>query len=194
MGRVQATSGFYLVLALANFLDGQGMVLPALLACTLHELGHYAMIRVSGGEVRGIRLTAVGAEMIVRQGLSYGAEIAAALSGPCVNLLLAAIFCRVENGAFFAGINLALALFNLMPVGRLDGGRALYCLLAAISDDALADRVSYFVDGVFTWIIFLCGGVFFSVGGSFTLLLVGSWLLLGMKSVEKPVKKACYLG
>lgn len=124
LGRIEATGGFFLLAAWLNYLDRQHLVPLAAAACLLHELGHYAAIRLLGGDIKLIRLTAVGAEMVLSGPLDYWREGAAALSGPLVNLLLASFFCRVEGGALFAGLNLALGCFNLLPVGRLDGGRA----------------------------------------------------------------------
>ena len=74
-------------------------------------------------------------------------ELAAALAGLAANLAAAWLCCRAEGGALFAGLNLALGCFNLLPVGRLDGGRALHCLLsmsigpAAEEAEAVLDRV-----------------------------------------------------
>ena len=132
-GRVEATAGFFLLVAWMNYWDSQCLVPAALLACALHELGHYWAIRLLGSDVKLIRLTAIGAEMAVDRPLDYWQEGLAALAGPAVNLLLALVFCGWSRGQTFAGLNLALALFNLLPVGRLDGGRALGCALALLA-------------------------------------------------------------
>ena len=63
LGRVEVTGGFLLLTAWLNYLDRQGVVPLALLACALHELGHWAALRALGARVRRVRLTAVGAEM-----------------------------------------------------------------------------------------------------------------------------------
>ena len=81
LGRVEVTGGFLLLTAWLNYLDRQGVVPLALLACALHELGHWAALRALGVRVRRVRLTAVGAEMEVDRGLSYGGELLAALAG-----------------------------------------------------------------------------------------------------------------
>lgn len=127
---ISVTAPFLLLVAWLNYMDRQGVVLPALLACTLHELGHLFAIRLLGGDVKHIRLTVAGAEMGLSRGLSYWQELLAAAAGPAVNLLLSALCCRLPGGALFAGVNLALAAFNLLPMGRLDGGRIALCALS----------------------------------------------------------------
>ena len=121
LGRVEVTGGFLLLTAWLNYLDRQGVVPLALLACALHELGHWAALRALGARVRRVRLTAVGAEMEVDRTLSYGGELLAALAGPGANLALALAFSPLTGGGLFAGLNLALACFNLLPVGQMDG-------------------------------------------------------------------------
>ena len=126
-GRITVTPGFLFLMAWCNYADQQGLLLPALAGCALHELGHLAAIWGLGGSVRRLRLTAVGAEIQMERPMSYPGELAAALAGPAANLAAAWLCCRAEGGALFAGLNLALGCFNLLPVGRLDGGRALHC-------------------------------------------------------------------
>ena len=141
LGRVEVSAGCLLLLAWLNYWDTQGVVPLALAACLLHELAHYGALRLAGAGVRRVRLTAVGAEMEVEGALSYGGDCLAALAGPGCNLLLALGFCRWERGRLFAGLNLALGCFNLLPVGRLDGGRALYAGLAAAVGPGAAGAV-----------------------------------------------------
>ena len=73
-GRVEATAGFFLLVAWMNYWDSQCLVPAALLACALHELGHYGVIRLLGRDVKLVRLTAIGAEMAVDRPLDYWRE------------------------------------------------------------------------------------------------------------------------
>ena len=50
-GRVEITAGALLLWTLLYYLDSGTLVLQALAACALHELGHYAAIRLLGGRV-----------------------------------------------------------------------------------------------------------------------------------------------
>ena len=177
MGRVEATGDFLLLMAWLNYLDRQGIVPMAMAACLLHELGHWAVIRLLGGQISLVRLTAVGAEMVLRCPMGYWQEDVSALAGPGVNLLLALIFCAWPGGAVFAGLNLVLACFNMLPAGRLDGWRALYCTLALLAGPEWAGRIGRCLDGIWAAVLLVCGALLARFGGNITLLLVSLWLL-----------------
>ncbi len=70
-GRITVTPGFLFLMAWCNYADQQGLLLPALAGCALHELGHLAAIWGLGGSVRRLRLTAVGAEIQMERPMSY---------------------------------------------------------------------------------------------------------------------------
>lgn len=122
------SAGFCLLLAWFWQANGTALLLTVLGAAALHELGHWVVLSCLGGSVRTLHLSVFGALMETdSRRLSYTGETAAVLAGPLANLLAAGLcslgetsFCRV-----FAGANLALCLFNLLPVRPLDGGRAL---------------------------------------------------------------------
>ena len=54
-----------MLLAWLNYIDRAFLVPMTLIACALHELGHVAAIRLLGGSVKGVRLTAIGAELVL---------------------------------------------------------------------------------------------------------------------------------
>ena len=194
LGRVEATGGFFLLVAWLNYLDRQGLVPLALMACLLHELGHYLAIRCLGGNVRLVRLTAIGAEMVLPSALGYWREGVAALAGPGVNLILAALLSQWGTGRLFAGVNLALGCFNLMPVGRLDGGRALFCTLGLLLGPDWAERICGWLDTAFTAVLLAAGVLLTGLGGNLTLLLVSLWLGGVWFSGKKRGNRACQMG
>ena len=180
-GRVEVTGGFLLLCAWLNYLDGQGIVPLALFACALHELGHVLMLRLLGVRVRRMALTAVGAELEADRALSYGGECLAALAGPAVNLALALGFCRLPGGELFAGLNLVLACFNLLPVGRLDGGRVRSAVLARLLGPERAWRLERRLDRFFAGGLLLLGLGLARVGNSVTLLCTALWLWMSVR-------------
>lgn len=178
---IRATPGFCVLMAallLAD--DGNGLLLWFLLAAACHELGHLAAALAQGLEVRSLTLSAMGAELDISRRCSYPGELLLLLCGPLVNLLLAALCCRLPGGAahLFAGINLLLALFNLLPIPPLDGGE-MVCLGA---EWLLPGRTAFFVVELladFTCILFTAFGLWFALQGNPMLLMLGIWLLLG---------------
>ena len=175
-GRVEVTGGFLLLAAWLNYLDGQGVVPLALLSCALHELGHLLVLRLLGVRVRRLSITAVGAELETDRSLSYSGEILAALAGPLVNLALALVFSRASWGWVFAGLNLVLCCFNLLPVGRLDGGRVLRCVLAWLLGPEAAWRAGWWLDRLLAGALAALGLALVGAGAGPTLLLTAAWL------------------
>ena len=178
-GRVEVSPGFLLLMAWMLYLDTSGVVPMGILACGLHELGHIIVLRRFGNDVRLFTLTVFGAEIVPKKGMGYREEFLVAGAGPCVNLFLAGMFARVPRGETFAGINLALATLNLLPVRDLDGARILRCGLAAAVGDRVSAAVSWCLDFCFT-LLFSCAGLWlFLCCGNLTLLLMSFWMLLG---------------
>jgi Zn-dependent protease len=103
----------------------------------VHELGHSRVALRYGIPIRGITLFVFGGvAQIGREPDSPGAEFRIAIAGPLTSLALAALFGGVGTVAgslalvsvpalWLARINLAVALFNLLPGFPLDGGRVL---------------------------------------------------------------------
>lgn len=141
-GKLEVTPGFPLLL-LAALGIGAGEVLPlVLLAAVCHELGHLAALRLVGGRVERLRLTARGAELWAdTRRLSYGRELLCTLAGPGVNLISAFLLARLSGDYLLAGADLLQGAYNLLPLPELDGGRALYLVISLLADPILADRV-----------------------------------------------------
>ena len=177
-GRVEVGSSFLLLLAWMNYLDTQSIVLLALAACLCHELGHYLALRAVGNDVRLLRLTGIGAEMLPLRPMSYGQEFFAVAAGPLTNLLLAAVSAQWEGGALFSGLNLVLGSFNLLPISRLDGGRLIKCLCSMLSGPDRAARISAYLDLGLAGLLLILGCVLARSAGNLTLLTVSIWLIL----------------
>lgn len=185
-GKLELTGGFLLVAALLFYLDDSGILPWAALAMALHELGHFLAVRLLGGQVTYFRLTAVGGDMCLdpARPLSYGRELAALMAGPGTNLLLALGAARMagqwEVLYLFAGLNLALGAFNLLPIRPLDGGRVWALLLTAALGPQAARRMAGLCSGLLS-ILLLCLGAFllWRTGGNFTLLVMALWLIRG---------------
>lgn len=120
--RYSFTFGFFAVLALWLLCDRTGIGLPVLGGVVVHEGGHILVMRLTGARILAMRFCAVGVQLEKRGLLPYGREAAVYLGGVAANLLAAAVSILCCGWNCFAAVNLALCCFNLLPVGRLDGG------------------------------------------------------------------------
>ena len=178
--RVEISAGALLLGAALYYLDEQGVLLMAFCACALHELGHWLVIRALGGRVTALRITCVGAEMRL--------SARCPLAGPAVNLLAArmAVGLGTEGAYCFAGLNLALAAFNLLPAVQLDGGRILWCILALLTSEERAERLLRVLSSALAVGLVLGALLLLWQGrGNLTLLITAVWLLV------PPAAKPC---
>jgi Zn-dependent protease len=154
----------------------------------LHELAHALVARRIGIRVRGITLFLFGGvASIDGEPTVPGQEFAMALAGPAVSLFLGAaagvvawiIDTAGSTGpsavlATLAAVNLAVALFNLLPGLPLDGGRLLRSTTWRLTGDyLLATRLAVIV-GV------AVGAGLGAVGAALAITgrLIGLWYLV----------------
>lgn len=162
---MEVSPGGWLLLALLWYLDTEHMFLLALLAAAAHELGHFFALKACGGKLAAVRLTAMGAEMKISAAtvLSPLQRLICDLAGPLVNLALALWAAHQGklwgDGAYlFAGLSLSLALFNLLPLHRLDGGRAVADLCAWLWSEELGARLGAVCEQVLL-LLLIWGGI-----------------------------------
>lgn len=178
----------------AQLLWGAAAFLILAVSIFLHEVGHAAGCAVQGVPVTRIVLYGGGGycERAVKTTARQDELIVA--MGPIVNLTLWALTSLVAEhlwnraltedrefgGAFYAAlfllqqaalINLVLALFNLMPVQPLDGGKLLRLALLRMMRPAAATRLAGGIGLVLSviwipamiWVFFTVGWVLFFV-------------------------------
>ncbi|WP_193104555.1 site-2 protease family protein [Brachybacterium sp. FME24] len=133
-GSVSST-GVLLALGIAVFM---------IVSVLIHEAAHALSAHGFGATVDHIALTLWGGHTQYRsESMSAPASVVISLSGPIANLLLAAgtsaIASLAEPGSagavfwyFCSRLNVALAIFNLLPGLPMDGGRALEALLGGV--------------------------------------------------------------
>lgn len=129
----------FLFVAVITFMlatDKTGLAFPVVLAVALHESGHLFAMWLLESQPKSIRLIPASVQITRSINGKYKNDILIALSGPVVNLVLFITlyvnFLAFKNEAvlYFSLINLIVGIFNLLPVTGLDGGTALFSLLA----------------------------------------------------------------
>src|SRR5215469_16892653 len=150
----------YVVAALLTAVAYMGSLLA-------HELAHSLVARRNGLQVEGITLWLLGGvSRLQGEAPNPGAEIRIAGVGPLVSLILGGAFLLlawlvhaagvrgvlVVALAWLGGINLLLAVFNVIPAAPLDGGRLLRAVLWRITGDRFKAAVWSARSGqVFGW-------------------------------------------
>lgn len=124
-------------------LDGSGLAVWCLLASFLHEMGHLTALAACGRQPAAVEAGIFGVRMTQNPGtpLSYGRNILVSLAGPLANLLTAALLAAAGAQPGAIAVQLSIGLFNLLPVEALDGGQALFCLLADHMEATRAERI-----------------------------------------------------
>jgi len=159
--------------------------LLALFACVLaHEFGHIGMARRYGVRTPDVLLLPIGGlARLERMPEQPKQELLIAAAGPAVTLALAAAFfgllriegSRLGTAALEPGrtglvqellwVNVALLLFNLLPIFPMDGGRMFRALLAMRLGFQRATRISARVGQLGAFFLGFWGLGFFSGWG-----------------------------
>ncbi|MBO5870509.1 MAG: hypothetical protein J6Q89_07155 [Clostridia bacterium] len=124
------------ILIVMMWLEGVLPFFIMLFSATMHEIGHITAVYMLGYRIRRIDILPMGAVIVVPEGIPDIHEFKIALCGP-----LASLFCAFVCAVWFikAGsvislfallVNCVFGIINLLPVHKLDGGKALYCYLS----------------------------------------------------------------
>ncbi|QLE52397.1 site-2 protease family protein [Nostoc sp. C057] len=182
----QLSAGFALLLGLMTAL----MLFASVVA---HELGHSFVAIRQGIDVKSITLFIFGGlASLEKESKTPGEAFWVAIAGPLVSFLLCGIVTVIgitttASGPLaailgvLASVNLALALFNLIPGLPLDGGNILKAIVWKVTGNpykgvTFASRVGQ----IFGWVAILSGVlplILFGSAGNFWNLLVGFFLL-----------------
>jgi len=138
--------------AWASYLVGAVTALLFFASIVAHELCHSVVAKLEGGHVDRITLFIFGGvAQIDEEPRSPGKEFLMAAAGPAASLVLSVVsfigFVAAAGSGlpwwvwapleYLAAINLAVAVFNLLPGFPLDGGRVLRSVLWAMTGDLL---------------------------------------------------------
>ena len=117
--------------------DRTGLILPALFAVIIHEIGHLFAMWVLECAPKQIRLIPTCVQITNSFSKKYKNDIIIAISGPLVNFVLFVtlyfnyLAFKNELTLYYALLNLIIGVFNSLPVKGLDGGTILFSILAA---------------------------------------------------------------
>lgn len=175
-------SGFFcIVIALGLLMLPLPWIFSVVIAAAIHELCHYAAIRLCGGSVVGIQIGFRGAKMNV-SGLTSMQELICALAGPVGGFLLLFLARWLPRIAICGCFQ---SLYNLIPIFPLDGGRILRCFLETVGLKHRVQDICDWVEALFLFLVVCMGGY-----GCFCLRL-GLAPLLAALGIVFRVKRPC---
>ena len=125
MGKCKVEPKLYILLAVLFFIIPLKWMVAWFVAVCLHELFHFVVVKLYGGNVCAFTLGLSGAKMEC-DGLSERQYLLSVLAGPIggfLVILLGRWFPRLAISSWL------LSMYNLLPILPLDGGRAMELLL-----------------------------------------------------------------
>jgi Zn-dependent protease/CBS domain-containing protein len=187
----------------AYVLAGLAAAVVFFLGLLAHEVAHAVVAKRNGIGVEGITLWLFGGVSELKgEARDPGAELRIAGIGPLVSLLIGLFFGAIAvlltlagvHGlllgalAWLAGINILLAVFNVLPAAPLDGGRLLRAAVwKATGDRTKASVVAARAGWVLGALLIVFGLWQFLRGvgvGGLWLALIG-WFLIGAAGMEE---------
>jgi len=154
----------------------------------IHELGHVVAARYYGWEVSEVQLLPFGGVAVIEEqgGGTAWEEIVVAMAGPLQNAIMIILAFIMKSTSlwndgwvdYFVQANIWIALFNLLPILPLDGGRILQAILSY--------RISYYYTLKLTiWMSLVMSGALLSAavysypnsGLNLNLLVIAIFLL-----------------
>lgn len=171
---------FFAVLLLFLLLDPTGTASLVIACAAVHELGHLIMMRAFGVRIFSIRTGAFGIGIqTAHADTGYGADMLIFAAGPLFNLLFgaAAFFILGESAFLFLLMNMVMAVFNLLPIVPLDGGRLLHSLTHRFLSERTARKLSWWCSFFMLLPVFTGALVLWLRQGNVSLLITCAYLI-----------------
>ena len=165
--------------------DKTGLIIPALFAVIMHEIGHLFAMWVLECAPKRIKLIPASVQITSSFSGRYKNDIIVAVCGPAVNFVL--FFTLYFNYLAFknqlvlycALLNLIIGLFNSLPVAGLDGGTVLYSVISKKSNPNKAAVIVKKITLVIAFLIIVSAVVLTLKGKlNLSLYIVGIYLIL----------------
>lgn len=178
---VRVHPAFFLLLLIGYFTKTLFSMLAVYFCLCIHELGHAAAACGFGAKVSYIKIMPFGIAMKLsgENGLSPKKKFFISFSGPFFSIITG-IF---TGNVFFASANLALGIFNLLPVMTLDGGRMFYIAASGFFGSIRGYNIMKAVSEIFAVLIFILGAaVLFVTKLNISFVLVAVFLIYNLAS------------
>lgn len=176
---------FCAVITIMLATDKTGLIVPALFAIIMHEIGHLFAMWVLDCGPKSIKLIPASVQITSSFSKRYKNDIIVALCGPLVNYILFLTlyfnYLAFKNEAtlYCALLNLLIGFFNSLPVSGLDGGTILYSVLSKRVNPNKAAVIVKIITFIIAFSIILAAVILTFKGKlNISLYIVGIYLIL----------------
>jgi Zn-dependent protease len=186
--RVRFGFSFFAVVALFACLDVSGYGLLGLCACLIHESGHLAAMLIEHHPPAMVTFYGGGIKISGHRTNRLSPFVLFAGSG--ANLLAFAVTLAASDGTslfplIFAVMNLVIAVFNLLPIGYLDGARLIELLFIRLFSAGKVHLLLTITQTVFTVAaLLLTVKLIFSGAVNLSFAVIAGYLMLDQLIME----------
>lgn len=142
---------FFAVLTAFFTFGRAALAMYFILPIAIHEAGHFIAMLLCGIKPESVSFTAFSIDIrrSAAATASYAKDVTVNLAGATANLLIAVCLYffafQSMRVILFVSVNIAVAIFNVMPVGNLDGGQILRLILERFGNPGTALKISRFI-------------------------------------------------
>ncbi len=149
MKKFKVSLSFLLLVLICIIFKNFNVLINYLLALSLHELAHLFIAKARGYSLKTIKLDMFGLAVDLNEKIDDNDQFAINIAGPICNFLIC-VLCLATYWLFpisyiylntFCFCNLVIAIFNLLPVYPLDGGKVFRALVKNDKTYKILDKI-----------------------------------------------------
>ncbi len=153
----------------------------------MHELSHILVALILKVDVKEIELLPIGITAKYERNSSLVRELIISLAGPLASFLFRYLF----NSETYKLMNLVIALFNLVPIYPLDGGRIIRCVCGILFGKFRGKKISLVITKIFLIILVLLSLVVATFSKNYYLIILVFYVFC---IVKEEIKKEQFYG